>query len=58
MRKENIFLSTIASDAPFFAREYGFGLEITEYLDAFRDHSFSGNQNHGITESRKLPLCA
>ena len=35
MQKENIYLSTIASDAPYFAREYGFGLEIAEYSTAW-----------------------
>ena len=35
MKRENIFLSTIASDAPFYAREYGFGLEIAEFCTAW-----------------------
>ena len=35
MKKENIYLSTIASDAPLFAREYGLGLEIAEYSTAW-----------------------
>ena len=34
MKRENIFFSTIASDAPFYAREYGFGLEIAEFCTA------------------------
>ena len=35
MKRENIYLSTIASDAPFYAREYGFGLEIAEFCTAW-----------------------
>lgn len=35
MNQEKIYLSTIASDAPLFAREYGFGLEIAEYSTAW-----------------------
>ena len=35
MKKENIYLSTIASDAPLFAREYGLGLEIAEFCTAW-----------------------
>ena len=35
MNREKIYLSTIASDAPLFAREYGFGLEIAEYSTAW-----------------------
>ena len=47
MRKENIYLSTIASDAPFFARKYGFGLEIAEYSTAWNmDRRFD------VTDSR------
>lgn len=34
MNRDKIFLSTIASDAPFYARKYGFGLEIAEYCTA------------------------
>ena len=47
MKKENIYLSTIASDAPLFAREYGFGLEIAEYCTAWNiDRRFK------LTDSR------
>ena len=35
MNREKIYLSTIASDAPLFARQYGFGLEIAEYSTAW-----------------------
>ena len=34
MKKENIYLSTIATDAAKTAKEYGFGLEIAEYCTA------------------------
>ena len=47
MKRENIFLSTIASDAPFYAREYGFGLEIAEFCTAWNiDRRFK------LTDSR------
>ena len=47
MKRENIFLSTIASDAPIYAREYGFGLEIAEYCTAWNiDRRFE------LTDSR------
>ena len=47
MKKENIYLSTIASDAPLFAREYDFGLEIAEYCTAWNiDRRFE------LTDSR------
>ena len=47
MKRENIFLSTIASDAPFYAREYGFGLEIAEFCTAWNiDRRFE------LTDSR------
>ena len=35
MKKENIYLSTIAADAAEVATEYGFGLEIAEYCTAW-----------------------
>lgn len=35
MKKENIYLSTIATDAVRIARECGFGLEIAEYCTAW-----------------------
>ena len=42
MKKENIYLSTIAADAAKTAREYGFGLEIAEYCTAWNmDEQFS-----------------
>ena len=47
MNREKIYLSTIASDAPLFAREYGFGLEIAEYSTAWNmDRRFE------VTDSR------
>ena len=47
MRRENIYLSTIASDAPVYAKEYGFGLEIAEYCTAWNiDRRFE------LTDSR------
>ena len=47
MNREKIYLSTIASDAPLFAREYGFGLEIAEYCTAWNiDRRFK------LTDSR------
>ena len=43
MKKENIYLSTIAPDAAPLAREYGFGLEIAEYCTAWNmDEKFNG----------------
>ena len=43
MKKENIYLSTIAPDAHPLAREYGFGLEIAEYCTAWNmDEMFAG----------------
>lgn len=35
MRKENIYVSTIATDAVRVAQEYGFGLEIAEFCTAW-----------------------
>lgn len=35
MRKENLFVSTIASDASAVARQYGLGIEIAEYCTAW-----------------------
>ena len=47
MNREKIYLSTIASDAPLFPREYGFGLEIAEYCTAWNiDRRFE------LTDSR------
>lgn len=43
MKKENIYLSTIASDAVRVAGEYGIGLEIAEYCTAWNmDEKFEG----------------
>ena len=43
MNKENIYLSTIATDAVRVAREYGFGLEIAEFCTAWNmDEKFAG----------------
>lgn len=47
MKRENIYLSTIASDASVYAREYGFGLEIAEFCTAWNiDRRFE------LTDSR------
>ena len=35
MKKEAIYLSTISTDAPCVAREYGFGLELAEFCTAW-----------------------
>jgi sugar phosphate isomerase/epimerase len=35
MKKETIYLSTISTDAPCVAREYGFGLELAEFCTAW-----------------------
>lgn len=35
MNRKKIYLSTIASDAPIYAREYGLGLEIAEFCTAW-----------------------
>ena len=43
MKKENIYISTIAPDAAPLAREYGFGLEIAEFCTAWNmDEKFAG----------------
>ena len=43
MKKENIYISTIAPDATVLAREYGFGLEIAEFCTAWNmDEKFAG----------------
>ena len=43
MKKENLYLSTIAPDAPKIAQEYGLGLEIAEYCTAWNmDEKFAG----------------
>jgi len=42
LKKENIYLSTIAADAPETARAYGLGLEIAEYCTAWNmDEEFA-----------------
>ena len=43
MKKEKLYLSTIAPDVPRVAREYGLGLEIAEYCTAWNmDEKFAG----------------
>ena len=43
MKKENLYLSTIASDAVRVAKEYGINLEIAEYCTAWNmDEKFAG----------------
>ena len=42
MKKETIYLSTISTDAPCVAREYGFGLELAEFCTAWNmDEKFA-----------------
>ena len=42
MKRENLYLSTIATDAASVAREYGLGLEIAEYCTAWNmDEKFA-----------------
>ena len=53
MNREKIYLSTIAPDAPYFARKYGFGLEIAEYSTAWNmDRRFDVTDSH-VKESLK-----
>ena len=61
MRKENVYVSTIATDAVRVAKEYGLGLEIAEYCTAWNmDEKFAGvdgvvkKKLEGISE-RLLP---
>ena len=43
MKKENVYLSTIAPDAVHMAKEYGIHLEIAEYCTAWNmDEKFGG----------------
>lgn len=43
MKKENYYLSTIATDAVRTAKAYGLGLEIAEYCTAWNmDKEFAG----------------
>ena len=58
MRKENIYVSTIATDAVQVAKEYGLGLELAEYCTAWNmDEKFAGvdgvvkKKLEGISES-------
>ena len=58
MRKENIYVSTIATDAVRVAKEYGLGLELAEYCTAWNmDEKFAGvdgvvkKKLDGISES-------
>ena len=58
MRREKIYLSTIASDAPFYAREYGFGLEIAEFCTAWNiDRRFELTDSR-VRESLQGILCS
>ena len=42
MKKETLYLSTISTDAPCVAREYGFGLELAEFCTAWNmDEKFT-----------------
>ena len=48
MKKENIYLSTIASDAVRVAEEYGILMEIAEYCTAWNmDKKFRGVDTSG-----------
>lgn len=47
MKKEAIYISTIASDAPEVARRWGFGIEIAEYCTAW-------NMDDGFLETDPL----
>ena len=43
MNRENIYISTIATDAVRVAKQYGFGIEIAEYCTAWNmDQKFAG----------------
>ena len=46
MKKENLYLSTISTDAACVAREYGFGLELAEFCTAWNmDEKFAHVDN-------------
>ena len=50
MKKENIYLSTIAADAADVAKEYGFGLEIAEYCTAWNMDEQFGETDAAVWE--------
>ena len=50
MKKEQLFLSTIAPDAAEEARRYGFGLEIAEYCTAWNMDEKFGETHAAVTE--------
>jgi len=56
MKKENIYLSTIAPEAAFLARKHGFGLEIAEYCTAWNmDREFSTTDSAVRRELENIP---
>jgi len=58
MKKENIYLSTIAADAAKTAKEYGFGLEIAEYCTAWNmDERFTETDAAVREKLAGIPNC-
>ncbi|MBQ8881229.1 MAG: sugar phosphate isomerase/epimerase [Oscillospiraceae bacterium] len=58
MKKETVYLSTIATDAAQAAREYGFGLEIAEYCTAWNmDEKFTGVDKTVKQKLEGMPAC-
>ena len=58
MKKETVYLSTIATDAAQVAREYGFGLEIAEYCTAWNmDEKFTGVDKAVKKKLEGMPGC-
>lgn len=56
MKREKIYLSTIATDAVRIAREHGFGLEIAEYCTAWNmDEKFV--PVHGVVKKKLEGIC-
>ena len=48
MKKENIYLSTIAPEAASLARKHGFGLEIAEYCTAWNMDRQVSSTDHAV----------
>ena len=53
MKKENVYLSTTASDAPEVARNYGLGIEIAEYCTAWNMDDKFLETDKAVTENLK-----
>ncbi len=53
MKKENIFISTIAKDAKETAEKYGLGLEIAEYCTAWNMDEKFAETNDAVLEKTK-----